>query len=424
MRRRQTIEPQSIDLKNRSDVALDRIAMRLHQLDKYPAKMIPHMARFLIERVSEPGDTVLDPFCGTGTVVREALALGRNAIGLDVNPLATLFTHVKVQNYHRKALERQLAELLEEFRRQKPTIVFGFPNAEYWFTPATLRKLAIIRSVVDRLPQKVPSPYPDFWRAVLASIVRQASRADNRGPKPFISKRARERKKGINCNPFTLFARAGQARIDLLGSSADKFGDSRVEVMHGNAKTLPTSMRTVGVDAVVTSPPYLNAQDYYRSCKLELWVLGLLGVDANMKWARDEIIGTDRMRIDHRLFDLPMPSPTSVAARESLVSANPKSACILTKYTLDMAKVLSQIEQVLKPGGYCAVVSGDNTLSGMPVQTHKIITELALHSGFRLTHHYVDAIRDRWVPPSRNGHNGVILEEHIQIFQTPLSISS
>ena len=34
-------------------------------------------------------------------------------------------------------------------------------------------------------------------------------------------------------------------------------------------------------------------------------------------------------------------------------------------------------------------------------------------------HHYVDAIKDRWVPPSRNGHNGMILNEHIQIFHMP-----
>ncbi len=96
-----------------------------------------------------------------------------------------------------------------------------------------------------------------------------------------------------------------------------------------------------------------------------------------------------------------------------------ESACVLTRYTLDMENVLSRIMQILKPGGHCAIVSGDNTLSNPPVPTHQIITELALDLGFRLRHHYVDAIRDRWVPPSRNGHSGVILDDHIQIFQTP-----
>ena len=211
-----TREPQRIDLKKRSHGILDGMSRRLHILDKYPAKMIPQMARFLIERVSEPGDTVLDPFCGTGTVVREAIALSRNAVGLDVNPLATLLTRVKVGRYSRDLLERQLSELLESFRTETTTFDLTFPNAEYWFTPATLRKLGTIRSVVDRLPQELPSPYPDFWRAVLASIVRQSSRADTRGPKPFISKRARETRAGRHFDPFRLFARAAHTRIELL----------------------------------------------------------------------------------------------------------------------------------------------------------------------------------------------------------------
>ncbi len=415
----QTLVPQSVELKGRSGVVIEGVSRQLHRLDKYPAKMIPQMARFLTERVSEPADTVLDPFCGTGTVVREAISLGRNAIGMDVNPLATLFTRVKVSDYSRESLERQLAELLELFGTETITESLTFPNADYWFTPATLRKLGIIRSLVDRFAQQHPSPYPDFWRAVLASIVRQSSRADTRGPKPFISKRARENRIGRHFDPFKLFAQAAHARIDLLTKSQGGFSKCHAEVYDGNAMALPANMRSSRVDAVLTSPPYLNAQDYYRSCKLELWVVGLLDPNELRTWAREELIGSDRIPTDRRLFDLPMPSPTSESARKRLIPASPKSACVLTKYTLDMARVLAQLMQVLKPGGHCAIVAGDSTLSSIHVQTHQIITELALDSGLRLKHHYVDTIRDRWVPPSRNGHNGMILTEHIQIFQSP-----
>ena len=414
-----TIEPQPIDLKNGSNGVLKGASRRLHVMDKYPAKMIPQMARFLIEEASEPGGTVLDPFCGTGTVVRESLSLRRNAIGLDVNPLATLFTRAKVERYSRDLLEQQLSQLSESFRTATTGFDFTFPNAEFWFTPATLRKLGTIRSIVDRLPQQLSSPYPEFWRAVLASIVRQSSRADTRGPKPFISKRARESRKGKHFDSFKLFAQAARSRIELLTGSHGNSGNYHAEVIHGNAMALRTSVRSTQVDAIVTSPPYLNAQDYYRSCKLELWVVGLLGPDALRRWAKEELIGSDRIPIDRRLFDTPLASPTSVALRESLVAVSPKSACVLTQYTLDMANVFSQMAQVLKPGGYCAMVMGDNTLSNLPVRTHQIIIELAINSGFRLTHHYVDTIRDRWVPPSRNGHSGVIREDHIQIFQTP-----
>ena len=415
----QIIEPKSIDLKNGSSRVLDGASRRVHLLDKYPAKMIPQMARFLIDEVSEQGDTVVDPFCGSGTVVREALGLGRNSIGLDVNPLATLLTRAKVGRYSRHLLEQQLSKLSESFSTAKTSFDFTFPNAEYWFTPATLRKLGTIRSIVDSLSQQLSSPYPEFWRAVLATIVRQSSRADTRGPKPFISKRARESRKGKHFDPFKLFVQAAIPRIELLTGSHCHSGNYRAEVIRGSATALHTSIHSTRVDAIVTSPPYLNAQDYYRSCKLELWVVGLLGPDALRRWAKEELIGSDRIPIERRLFDIPLASPTSVALRQTLLPVSPKNACVLTRYTLDMETVFSQMAQVLKPGGYCAMVSGDNTLSNFPVRTHQIIAELAMNSGFRLTHHYVDTIRDRWVPPSRNGHSGVIREDHIQILKTP-----
>ena len=415
----QATEPRLIDLKNGSNGVLDRASRRLHLLDKYPAKMIPQMARFLIEEVSEPGDTVLDPFCGSGTAVREAINLGRNAIGLDVNPLATLFTQAKVGRYSRHLLERQLSQLSESFGTATASFNFTFPNAEYWFTPATLRKLGTIRSILDSPAQQLSSPHLEFWRAVLASIVRRSSRADTRGPKPFISKQARESRKGKHFDPFKLFVQAAVSRIELLTASHCESGNYYAQVIQGSATALQTSLPSTRIDAIVTSPPYLSAQDYYRSCKLELWVVGLLEPDALRKWAKEELIGSDRISIDRRLLDVRMASPTSEALRESLLPVSPKSACVLARYTLDMENVFSQMAQVLKPGGYCAMVTGDNTLSNLPVRTHQIIAELAINSGFRLANHYVDTIRDRWVPPSRNGHNGVIREDHIQIFRTP-----
>ena len=48
-----------------------------HGWDKYPAKMVPHLARYAIECVSTKRDIVLDPFCGCGTVQIESAASGQ-----------------------------------------------------------------------------------------------------------------------------------------------------------------------------------------------------------------------------------------------------------------------------------------------------------------------------------------------------------
>ena len=67
----------------------------VHGLHSYPAMMAPPIARRLISELTNKGETVLDPFCGSGTVLAEAVLLGRRTIGYDINPLALLIAKVK-----------------------------------------------------------------------------------------------------------------------------------------------------------------------------------------------------------------------------------------------------------------------------------------------------------------------------------------
>ncbi|MBS2021074.1 MAG: hypothetical protein JST92_01595 [Deltaproteobacteria bacterium] len=66
-----------------------------HNFYHYPARFPPAIARAVIDAFSEPGDAVLDPFMGGGTTVIEALALGRRAIGVDLNALAHFVAGVR-----------------------------------------------------------------------------------------------------------------------------------------------------------------------------------------------------------------------------------------------------------------------------------------------------------------------------------------
>ncbi len=66
-----------------------------HNFYRYPASMSPYLAREAIEQFTKLGDVILDPFVGGGTTVVEALAAGRRAVGIDLNPIATFVTSVK-----------------------------------------------------------------------------------------------------------------------------------------------------------------------------------------------------------------------------------------------------------------------------------------------------------------------------------------
>lgn len=81
----------------------------VHEFYRYPARFSPSIARAAIEAFSDPGDVVIDPFCGGGTTAVEAQRLKRLAIAADINPLATFITTAKTTAYSQEALD----ELLE-----------------------------------------------------------------------------------------------------------------------------------------------------------------------------------------------------------------------------------------------------------------------------------------------------------------------
>src|SRR6185437_12412151 len=84
-----------------------------HDFYKYPARFSPVFARAAIELFTKPGDLVLDPHVGGGTTLVEALAMGRNAVGVDISTLAEFVAKVKSTIYS----EAELATLEKWSRR-------------------------------------------------------------------------------------------------------------------------------------------------------------------------------------------------------------------------------------------------------------------------------------------------------------------
>ena len=390
-----------------------------HSFDSYPAKMLPHMARFLVEKTSQPGQTILDPFCGSGAVLVESMMASRNALGVDLNPLAVLLAKAKTTIRDKATLESQLARLLTLFKETNFFASYDFPNASYWFTPATMRKLGVIRNVLHRARHEFGPSSSQFWEAILATIVRPCSRADTRGPKPFISKMARQTRVGRHFDPFKLFEERARHFISLEEEFAVTLGGDarcRCDVIEGDCRRLSKLVDGWQVDAIVTSPPYLSAQDYYRSSKLELWILGAASPTELIQWSRT-LVGSDRIEIDEADLSVALDSPIASALRHDLVKRNRRNARIFARYVQDMSIAFREFILVLGDRAYCTVVSGHNLLSGVVIPTYEVMIELASAQGFQLVQHYVDRIRDRWVPPTRNGHRGVIEEEHMLVFR-------
>jgi DNA modification methylase len=79
----------------RSALCDDPVAGSTHGYYRYPARFSPQFARAAVESLTDPGDTVLDPFMGGGTAAVEALACGRRFVGCDLNSLSGFLARVK-----------------------------------------------------------------------------------------------------------------------------------------------------------------------------------------------------------------------------------------------------------------------------------------------------------------------------------------
>src|SRR5437867_2123616 len=67
----------------------------VHGLHPYPAKMHPHIVKALISKFSKANSRIVDPFCGSGTTLVEALLAGKDSCGLDLNPQAVIVSKAK-----------------------------------------------------------------------------------------------------------------------------------------------------------------------------------------------------------------------------------------------------------------------------------------------------------------------------------------
>lgn len=83
-----------------------------HNIHRYSGKFIPQIAKSVIELFTEEGDTVFDPYLGSGTTALEAILSKRKSIGVDINPLAILISKVKTSIIQREKLETFRQELI------------------------------------------------------------------------------------------------------------------------------------------------------------------------------------------------------------------------------------------------------------------------------------------------------------------------
>ena len=238
-----------------------------HNYHPYPAKFIPQIPRLLIERYSNPGDWVLDPFCGSGTTLVEATASGRNSIGIDVNPMACLVSQVKTARLSLTETGLVQAAIQDIGRRiteggapksSPPNIA----NLNKWFAKHIQDELCLAK---DAIAEVGNSRAVNFLLVAFSSILVKVSYQES-------DTRYRAVDKNL---PRGIVGRLMSDRVaEMLTRQSAILPDVEVQSLVLNADATRELDLESRIDLVVTSPPYLNSYDYYLYHKHRLAWLG------------------------------------------------------------------------------------------------------------------------------------------------------
>ena len=379
-----------------------------HGFHKYPAKFFPELPRWAVARYSAPGQTVLDPMAGSGTVNVECLLTGRPSIAVDVDPFARMLTRVKTTPLGPERVLPVRAAVLETLagfeaagevaRPAALAEVPAFPYRDAWFRPFILEELGAIRGAIRTACAGDPQ-VADFFRICLSSIVRAVSNADNNCTRTVVRKRLNKRiVPGMALRLFRRVVEVNTGRMAAFSEVCPE--DVGVAVPEGgDARALP--LTDASADLAVTSPPYINAVDYPRTHQLEMYLLDLSPPGEPLAEAKRRHIGTEVVKVSDysQRYEYGLPALDALVA--DLYAVDRRRAYIVHRYFVDMERNFREVHRVVRPGGRYVVVVGNNLIRGREVPTYDYLMAVAERTGWSVETYFASEVIRHYIKVPR-----------------------
>ena len=258
----------------------------VHRLHPYLGKFVPQLVEIFLRKYQP--QTVCDPFCGSGTTLVEALALGVDSFGSDISEFNCLLSRVKTDQYDLDELEWEIEDILgrafspPQLRLTEEKV--PYVASDYlrdWFAPKALNELLSYRSFIGNYRNQ------DLLKIILSRSARSArltTHFDLDFPKTPTTEPYQCYKHSRICRPTET------ARQFITRYSHDTLKRVRafaLERQPAHAEVACADSRYVQFpecDLVVTSPPYVGLIDYHEQHRYAYELLG-------MSWQADQEIG-------------------------------------------------------------------------------------------------------------------------------------
>ncbi|MCS7301798.1 MAG: site-specific DNA-methyltransferase [Fimbriimonadales bacterium] len=262
----------------------------VHRLHPYLGKFIPQLAEVFLRKFFRAGQTVLDPFVGSGTTLVQANELGIHSVGYDISAFNVLLCRAKTAWYDLSKLKCEIYDALERMRMatqrsEQLNLLEEFPalqnypavDSDYlreWYAPRALQELLAYREAIETGDYE----YKDLLRVILSRSARSARLTPHYEldfPKvpqrePYYCYKHRR-----VCEPtteaFKFLERYSVDTLRRVREFARVRTDARVIVHHADSRTATL----LPADGVLTSPPYVGLIDYHAQHAYAYHLLGL-----------------------------------------------------------------------------------------------------------------------------------------------------
>ena len=370
-----------------------------HGIHTYVAAMIPQLARSLIDRYAPTSGIVLDPFCGGGAVLVEAVRSGRTAVGRDVNELAVLISRAKTthinQSWGNKVSDSIIANI-----DHSPQIPLFDKNTRFWFKAEHLAPLhALYQSIITQTSSDDPAL--PFFLTVFSATVRDVSLTYRNEIR--LRRMTPTEIDNFKVDPIERFRkRVEQASAAVAGLPQATDTDIRT----GNVQAL--SLDDDECSTIVCSPPYGDERNGVSYTQFSRNMLRWLGYShEHIKQSKELTLGWGKRE---RVAPY---SPTLERALNA-ISEFPGSIREAVAFYADYQSALREMVRVTS--GTVVIVIGQRVLRDTIFDNGAITAELMENIGLPLTEVFYRKLPSKRLPRMRK-FGAAINREAILVFR-------
>lgn len=392
--------------KNGNANKLDGSDRAFHDWYRFVLSYPPHLVRDYFSRFGlEKGQTVLDPFCGTGTTVVEAKLQGLNGVGVEANSMAWLAGHtkldwnVKAEDFL-EAAERCADVARRTIARARKLRSLGEEQQKLLLKdsicPVPMHKSLVL---LDSIERSMPSAFSNHARLALAKTL--VFSASNLHFGPEVGVRGRKEDSDV---VGAWFSNICDMVTDISSKNDEDFPGAVVHA--ADSRDVSGLLAPCSIDAVFTSPPYPNEKDYTRTTRLESVVLGFLKDKATLRAIKKTLLRSNTRGVYKEDGDDAWVAGNANIQRiaeeieKKRIELGKDSgferlyARVTKLYFGGMARHLAELRPFLKPGAKLGYVVGDQaSYLQVMIRTGTLLGEIAAELGYEVES--IDLFRTR-----------------------------